>query len=428
MQIPPGLLPAAEPFSAAPVLGELGNDVGLLVWASLRALELWIAADPSGRSRLFSAAAEQRRFGWIGAVEPLEPGIGHALRVLAGILGTPAVHGDQVAIACAALARWADAEGWTRTAFEAAARGALAAPRDPKYALLAGTMARRAADYHRTAAWLSRALRLARRAGDGVSHANALLAIAQIHMVRFEREAAEQALHRSIRAARRYGVWDVKPRAYHDLFCIQSTHGEVKTAAAYALAAAESYGLHHELLPALAHDLALFLAMQGRSAEALPLMEALAPRLRVPRFRLIANSNVARLAGAVGDRARFLEAWVAVWQFVDQRVSEDRAAEALVNLGWGAASLGDATRLEVAAREALRIAVPRQEGQEIEAAEEMLACLAEGRFPQTPHVAAGTDEELKDALAAAELLLRQLLKTPALRDAGIVAATDRVPM
>lgn len=420
MQILLGLMPSPKPFPAAAVLEEVSTDTAVLVWASLRAVDLWLGTDPADRGSLFTPAAEQSRLGLIEAAAPAEPARA-ALQVLAGLLGAPAVHGRQVGRACATLAHWADEAGWIQTAFEAAARAALAAPRELKYALLAGTMARRAADYDRAVAWLTRAARIARRARDGVNHANALLASAQIHMAKYERAAAEEALHQAIRAARRYGVWDVKPRAYHDLFCIQCTHGDVRTAAAYALAAAESYGLHHEFLPALAHDLALFLATQGRSAEALPLMEAIAPRLRQARFRLIALSNVARLAGAVGDRARFLDAWMAVWQFVDGRVSEERAAEALINLAWGAAELGDTARVEVAAREALRIATARQEAQEVEAAEGMLARLADGRLPDPPRVAAGTDEELTDAMAAAKLLLRQLLHTPALIRTGIAA-------
>lgn len=421
MQILPGLMPSAEPFPGAAVLEELDGDWAVLVWASLRAVDLWTGTDASARGSLFSPGAEQGRFGWIEAAGPGEPAAREALHVLAALLGAPAVHEEQVARACATLAHWADGNGWVRTAFEAAARGALAAPRELKHALLAGTMARRAADYDRAAAWLWRAARLARRARDGGSHANALLAIAQIHMAKYERAAAEHALHRAIRAARRYGVWDVRPRAYHDLFCIQCTHGHVRTAAAYALAAAESYGLHHEFLPALAHDLALFLATQGRSAEALPLMEAIAPRLQQARFRLIALSNVARLAGAVGDRVRFLDACMAVWRFVDRRVSEERAAEALINLAWGAAELGDTARVEVAAREALRIATARQEAQEVQAAAGMLASLDDGRLPDPPRVAAGTDEELKDAIAAAKVLLRQLVHTPALIRTGITA-------
>lgn len=424
MRILLGLMPSPEPFPAAPVLQELDSDTGRVIWMSLRAADLWMGVDVEVRGGLFGEGAERARTAGIDALEPLDPALGHALRVLAGVLGAPSVAGPQVASACAALARWADKGGWPRTAFEAAARGALAAPRDPAHALLAGTLAQRAADYPRAAAWAARAVRLARRAGDGASHANALLAMAQIHMVRGERAAAESTLRETIRVARRYGVWEVKPRAYHDLFCIQCTDGDVRTAAAYALAAAEGYGLHHERLAALAHDLALFLACHGRGRQALPLMQALAPRMSNPRLRLVAFSSMGRVAGRVGDRARFADAWTTVWTMLDQRLSEARAAEALINLAFGAAELGDTARVEVAAREALRIAEPRQEWQEVDAARAMLGALAEHRSPGPPPTAAGTDDELRDALAAAELLLDQLLHTPALQAAGASNRTD----
>lgn len=408
-----GLMPSSEPFPAASVLKELDSDTGLVIWLSLRAVDLWIGTDAGRRSRLFAAEAERVRGARIEALGPLECPLGDALRVLAGILSAPAVDPAQVATACAALARWADAGGWAHTAFEAASRAALASPRASEYAMLAGTMARRIADYARAAAWMARAVRLARRAGDGAGHANALLAKAHIHLARGERHPSESALHAALRSARRHGVWEVKPRAYHELFCIQSTDGDVRTAAAFALAAAEGYGLHHELLSALAHDVALFLATRGRGRQVLPLMEVLAPRTRETRLRLVAYSSLGRVAGGAGDRARFAEAWTTVWRMLDERVSEARAAEALINLAFGAAELRDWARVELAAREALRIAAPRQEWQEIAAAEKLLAALAEARVPDPPPMASGTDEDLKDALAAAEHLLRQLQQTPA---------------
>lgn len=289
-------------------------------------------------------------------------------------------------------------------------------------------MATGTADYPRAAAWLTRAIRLARRGGDGVCLAHALLALAQIHMARGRREPAETTLHQAIRAARRHGAWEVRPRAYHDLFCIQCTDGDVKTAAAYALTAAEGYGLHHRLLPALAHDLSLFLSTQGRGSHVLPLMEALAPRMSTFPLRLIAFSSLGRVAGAADDRVRFASAWSAIWRMIDLRVSEERAAEAMINLAWGAAHLQDAQRVEVAAREALRIATLRQEWQEVRAANEMLARLERGTFPESPPTAAGSDEDLRDALAAAEILLQQLLRTPALRDLSGIAGTRSQPV
>ncbi len=410
-----GLMPAREPFPAAAVLQELESDLGVVIWLSLRAVDLWSGCEPAARSRLFRQETERMRAVRIESLGVPEPVLRDALVVLSGLLGAPAVDGSLVASACAALASWADEGGWPRTAFEAAARAALAAPRAPAHALLAGTMALRAADYARATAWQARTIRLARRAGDGVSHANALLARAQVHMARGERAPAERALHETLRVARRHGAWEVKPRAYHDLFCIQCTDGDVRTAAAYALAAAEGYGLHHERLCALAHDVALFLATQGRGDHALRLIEMLAPRLRRFSLRLLAFSSMGRVAGGVGDRARFGDAWSIVWEMLDPRISELRAAEALINLAFGAIGLGDAPRVEVAAREALRIGTARQEWREAAAAEHMLASLVDGRVPPAPPTASGSDDDLHDALAAAELLLQQLVQTPAVK-------------
>lgn len=420
-----GLIPAREPFPAAAVLEEHDNDLGVLIWSSLRAADLWIEAGTA--EGLFSPRAERARVARIDALGAMEAPLSEALAVMAGILASPAVHARQLASACAQLAQWADDGGWVRTAFEAAARAAVIDPRDPRHALLAGTMARRAADHCRAHGWLVRAERLARRAGDGLSHANALLAAAQIHMVRGERGPAETTLRRAIRSARRHGAWEVKPRAYHDLFCIQCTDGDVRTAAAYALAAAEGYGLHHHLLLALAHDVALFLSMHGRAPHVLPLLEALVVRTASFPRRLIAFSSLGRVAGLAGDRVRFAAAWSGVWTRLDRRVSEDRAAEALINLAWGAAYLDDLQRLEIAASEALRIATPREEWNEVRAAEEFLRAIDRGSVPDCPAAVWSSDDDLRDGLAAAELILQQLLRTPAMRNVPRIAAPDVTP-
>ncbi|HEX6909353.1 MAG TPA: hypothetical protein VF142_03110, partial [Longimicrobium sp.] len=249
---------------------------------------------------------------------------------------------------------------------------------------------------------------------DGRHYGLALMSLANLHMQRFEMELAIRRLRQALGAARRFAVWDLRGLAYHDLFLISATHGSAAQAARYAFYAVRGYGRFHPRLPALAHDLAWFLILQGRPRRALAILQALDDRsMRAPE-RLLVLSTTAWAAGAAGEAQVFWEAWGAFWQWLDTVDSYDRAGEALINLAWGAAGLRDATRLEVAAREALRIALPRQEGQEIEAAETMLAALAAGRFPEPPGVAPQSDADLEDALAAAELLLRQLLRTTAI--------------
>lgn len=99
-------------------------------------------------------------------------------------------------------------------------------------------------------------------------------------------------------------------------------------------------------------------------------------------------------------------------------MSEGLAAEALISFAFGAVALGDTPRVEIAAREALRMATARQEWQEAAAARNLLASLAAGRLHAAPSIAAGTDDDLRDALAAAELLLQQLVRTPAVRSSS----------
>jgi tetratricopeptide (TPR) repeat protein len=413
MQIPPGLGPGCLTFAGAAVLDELNSDLGLLIWNSLRSVDVWARAGKDERQGLFTRPSAGRRQEWIDALAGPDPALRKTLNVLAGILDSPAPAPHQVALACAELARWANREGFTATAFEAAARAASAAPRVAAYCVLAGETARRLGDYTRAASWLTRTLRLARRTRDRRSYGRALLEMAMIHMVRYEREPAERRLHQAIRAARRHSLWNVRARAYHNLFCIQTTEGDVRTAAGYALAAAESYGLHHPQVPALAHDVALFLATHGRYERALGILEALAMRFPRKRERILAVSTLGRVSGLAGDRLRFVDAWSTAWKMLDDGTGENYAAEAMINLAWGAAALGDGMRMEIAAREALRIAEVREEGQEIQSARQMLAAAAAGTFPDGPRTAAGSDEELRDALSAAEKLLEQLARFPA---------------
>lgn len=406
-----------EAFEGAAILEEIPDELAPLLWQMLRDVDLWLETDGRRGRRLFAPGAAENRVRMIDAIALGDDGVRQPLGVLARCLGGADGSTAEVSVACAALARWASERGFARTAFAAALRAAAASPREPAHSYLSGVMARRSADYVRAEAWLKRTRALSLRMGDGRHYGLALMSLANLHMQRFEIDLAIRRLRQVLGAARRFAVWDLRGLAYHDLFLISATHGSPAQAARYALHAVRGYGRFHPRLPALAHDLAWFLILQGRPERALSILQALDARsMRAPE-RLLFLSTVARAAGAAGEAQVFWAAWGAFWQWLDSVPSYDRAAEALVNLGWGAAGLRDTTRMEVAAREALRIAVPRDEGQEIQAAETMLAGLAAGRVPEPPGVTSQSDTDLEDALAAAELLLRQLLRTTAFRRA-----------
>ncbi len=411
-----------EAFEGAAILEEVPGELAPVLWQVLRDVDLWLEAD--GR-RLFARGAAPNRARMIDELALDDEGVRQSLAVIAGCLCGARGDTAQVSAACAALARWAGERGFARTAFAAALRAAAASPREPAHSYLAGVMARRAADYVRAEAWLKRARALALRLGDGRHYGLSLMSLANLHMQRFEKGLAVRRLHQALGAARRFAVWDLRGLAHHDLFLINVTDGTTAQAARHALGAVRGYGRFHPRLPALAHDVAWFLILQGRPGRALPILRALDDRPMRAAERLLALSTVARAAGAAGEVSAFWEAWGEFWKCLDAVPSHDRAAESLVNLGWGAASLRDATRMEVAARETLRIAMPRDQGQEVQAAQEMLACLAAGRFPEPPGVAARPDADVRDALAAADLLLRQLGQSAAFVRGNLASAGPR---
>lgn len=408
-----------EPFEGAAVLDEMKGEQALLVWQILRDVDVWLAADRPRGHLLFSPEASADRSMEIDRLFPGGAVVHGSLHALSELLRGRRRDPAALSAACAALARWASEEGLAATAFAAGLRGAAASPRDPGYCYLAGLMARRRADYLRAEAWLRRSLALSRRVRDGRHYGLSLMSLANLHMARYEGELAERRLRQAIKAARRFAIWDLRALAFHDLFMLASTHGHPAQAARYALAAARGYGRFHPRLPALAHDVAWFLLVRDRPGRALRILQALDDRSLRPQERLLFLSTVARAAGAAGDAHVFWRTWVDLWQWLDTIPSYDRAGEALINLGWGAAHLGDAARVEVAARETLRIAVPREERQEIEAAEQMLATLAEGRLPLPPVRVPCSDAELQDAVHAAEMLIEQLLEAPALAEAAV---------
>lgn len=413
----PRILPAAlgmsgEPFDGAAVLYEMHGEPALLLWSGLRDVDLAAAGVTANPEELFAQDAEQARRRWISATIGLHAELRPPLELLAGLLGDNPPHLSEVSSACSTIASWASDAGFGRTALAAALRAAAASPRQPAYSYLAGIMARRIADDPRAEAWLKRTSVMAQRVGDVWHHGLALMALANLHMLRFEAEPAISKLHQVLTLSRRYALWDLRPRAYHDLFCIGCTDGSPRQAAAYALAAARGYGRFHAGTRTLAHDLAVFLILQDRAPIALRILRSLDYGQLRNAEQLLVLGSIGRAAGAAGEIRLYGEIWDEFWKRLDSVIEYDRTAEALISLAWGAASLRDATRLEVAAREALRIATPRRELQEVLQAELMLASLSRGEFPEPVSRVTGTPDDLHDAITAAELLLRDMLRWP----------------
>jgi hypothetical protein len=401
-----------EPYEAAAVLEEMRDERGFLIWCLLRAVDLVVSTDATQRGDLFSPGTEQNLQSWIQETAELEQGLRQEMDVLTRLLGSDPPGVQAVSAACAAIAEWASNAGFGRTAFSAALRAAAASPREPAYAYQTGIMARRIAEYVRADAWLKRTIALSRHRGDARHHALALLGLANLHIFRYEFEAATTKLQQTLGIARRFSLWDLRPRVYHDLFVISVSEGTPRQATTYALAAARGYGRFHQRARSLAHDVAYFLLSLNRAPAALRILRALPLTGVRSAEQILILGNLGWAAGAAGESRLFSEVWDGFWTRLDRVVEYDRTSGALINLAWGAASLRDATRLEVAAREALRIAAPRGEMLEMLQAEQMLASLADGVFPEWKGGVTSAPEDHRGAVAAAELLVRHMLRWP----------------
>jgi tetratricopeptide (TPR) repeat protein len=371
--VPPGLLVQSEPFEGFHVLDELRSELGLLLWQSLRDVDMWAQAEPEERGELFTAEALALRMERVEQELVADDPARTVVEGLAGLLAAPGrLSPREVSELCEATSRWASDAGLPRTALAFATRAAMAAPDEAAAAYLVGLISRRAADYRRAEVWFRRALALARHNHDWRVYALAHAGIAHIHMQRGHAPKARARLLKALRAARRYGIWSVRSIVLHDLFAISATGPDPRLAEHYARAAFRSYGRRHPRLPVLAHDIARFWMSQGHYDLALATFQAVLPHLTRPPEHMLGLSNLAQAAGGAGEAATFTRAWNDVWRMIDERDDTERVAEALINLAHGAASLGQVVRMDMAASYALTVATRRNEAQQKLVAEQLL--------------------------------------------------------
>lgn len=410
--VPPGLQIGDEPFDGYRVLDEVRDGLGLLLWQSLRDAELWAITHPDERTSLFDEAARMRRVeqvSLLGADSPLRG----PLLYLSRVLGGDPVETEEMSESSTAVSRWAAENGMPRTAMAFAQAAAMAAPDSAAGAYQVGLLARRAADYRRAETWFRRTMGLARRTHDWRFYGMACVGLGNLYMQRGDFPTARGWLTKALRAARRYGLWHVKPMALHDLFCIAANGGHRAEAEHYARASFRAYGRRHPRLVSLAHDVARFWLSRGEYRRALTIFRAILPHIgRVPERRLVL-ANLARAAAGTGDRVTFAEAWAESWRLIDRHDDSERVPEALINLAQGAAVLGDMDRAQMAAGQALAAAIQRNQAEERLSAEALLESLrrrtpvslpaAEPRDEASTGTADAFAADLVEALAAEAL-------------------------
>lgn len=358
----PPLLAESEPFEGAAVLQEHAGALGVLLWKTLRDVTLWLSTPEERRRGLFPAGAAAERRAEV-AEAAREPELWVPLLVVAELLARPAEeHPARVVNACRSLARWAEGRQAPAAQLAFTQAAALLVPENPRLAYAVGRLARERAEYARAETWLRRAIKLA-RGKDWEYYALSYLSLGTLYQHLGNLPAARALTTRGTRSAGRRRLRYLEGRGYHNLFVLAAEAFDARRAHDAAAAALRCYGGASPLLPVLAQDVASFWVNRGSFARAIPVFEAVLPRIPEAEVQVIVAANLGRAAGAVGDRTRFDRSWKSVFATLPACRTDERVGDPLVCLARGAASLEDWARAEDAASLALDVARRRRQAQ-----------------------------------------------------------------
>jgi tetratricopeptide (TPR) repeat protein len=226
---------------------------------------------------------------------------------------------------------------------------------------------------------------------------------------------ARKNLQKALRAAERRGLREPQGMAAHDLFTVAAECNNATEAQEYAARALRAYGPAHATVPSLAYDVAFFWVLQGRFADALPVLRAAVPRMR-PEHRPYGQAGLARAAGALGNEVTFDTAWAVISSMPDDTAGK---ADALIGAARGAVSLSRWDLAEQAGQAALTLAQRRGQSKVIFEAEALLESAEMGRRASNPQPQPQSIPVFCEAEASsASVLVQQFVQS---LEAGAVA-------
>jgi len=412
----------AAPFPAGvalppAALTELPPDMAFAVWQVLRSVTLWAGEPERRRAGMFDPDYMQeweRRL----LTAPFDPEARFPLAVVVGELAGPNPGAGRLSWACVCVADWALGRGAIRAALAFAEAAARATPEHPRYAWLVGRLMRRHGDPRGGERWLKRALKLAVAQRDWEAQARALTGLGNLCVETGRYPEARELHTRALRVSRRWRLREQEGMALHDLFIIATEEGNRAEAELHARGALDAYGQSPRRLCKLAHDVAYWWMDDGYYQRALDVFEALLGHFPNPDDRMQVLGNIGRAAGGCGDRAAFDAAWRASDDLDPLLGTRETAATALLELAYGAVSLGDWSLAAGIAQRAADAARQRSEATVLSRASDLLEAVQHpSRAPGLAMARAGSGAGSADRLAAA---LVASLREPA-GEAGALA-------
>lgn len=391
-------------------------DTLMVLWQCFRDAELWsIAIEKSGLFEPQSAACLESQIELLDTAlyADLKP---HLMGFVELVRWPEKAEAATVSQLCAAVATWFELQGRLSCAVDYAVVAYRACPTNAALAVRVARLTRILAEYPRSKSWFDYSLYLARRSNDRQAYTEALAGMGNLYFQSGNFPRARHYHERCLRVAARNRLHEMVGAAYHNLFALEMESGRYQLAQDLAGRAFEAYAHNptSTCLVRLARDLTHRWTIMGYFERALPLALEMLNHFHRPVDRAQLWSGVGRAAGGAGAGAIFEDAWIETWVLVKKGVADPYAADVLIDLAHGAASLGDKRRAEHAAREALRIATDRKEGHSILVAEALLGSVqANTPVAASPTPSGETLTAASSSLATALIVALQNMRAAA---------------
>jgi hypothetical protein len=348
---------AGEGLERVAVLEESEGELGVLLWRTVRDVELWACTPPAQRAALFHPDSAERRRVRLARTE-VPPELAAPLHTLSSLLSRPDRADEHtVAQCCARVAAWAGGTRARETALAYAQAAALTLPEDADAALRTGACALDAGQRARAEVWLRRAVGLGRRGRQWDACSRAVFALARLHENGAEPARAVRGYRLAFRTALRHRVEEVRLGAARALLRLARASVDAERARSWAIAAQRAYRPGAPEATALLLELARFWLDAGRAEDALPALRRLAKREQSLNAadRLSAAAMRARALAAAGHAPGGQAAADAFALLRDPSVPAPVQLAAAVDLAHAAAALADAGAFLHAVHAALRV-------------------------------------------------------------------------
>lgn len=412
-RVPPVLTRGTERFEGLAILDELTDDLGLLLWRSLRNVLTWARTPEGQRAGLFAGEAAPIRQGDLARLSP-DPELHAPLSVILALLEAPEkADVARLSNACRRVALWAEDRGSLATALDYAQAAAAVAPDVALLSYHVGRVARRLADYDRAEGWYLRAIIQGRQQKDWRAYTLGFSGMGNLFVQKGNFPEARRYFERCLRAAIRNSLYELQGPAAHNIFGICVEMGAFSEGERYARQAIEGYQACDHSIVVLSKDIAYGWVIQGYFARALTVLRTLVPHYPAFPERAYLMGDIARAAGGAGEVAVFDDAASEIWKANVDGSASDVVARALLDLAHGAASLAEWDQADAALARVVQIAMERKESKVLLTAEAMQDFVRVRRRTQVA--------QTEDKSVSADELTEQILLTLGAAEEQMVA-------